>query len=64
MGEVMVVKSKDKDECDEADKAQVILQLQPIPVGYVAKILPTGMPNLEHLVLVLGNKTKAVIYAD
>lgn len=33
MGEVMVVKSKDEDECDEADKAQVILQLQPIPVG-------------------------------
>lgn len=34
MGEVMVVKSKDGDECDEeVDKTQVILQLQPIPVG-------------------------------
>lgn len=37
MGEVMVVKTKDEDECDDADKAQVILQLQPISVGYVTK---------------------------
>lgn len=46
MGEVMVVKSKDEEECDDADKAQVILQLQPIPVGYVTKILPPEMPNV------------------
>lgn len=46
MGEVMVVKSKDEEECDDADKAQVILQLQPIPVGYVTKILPSEMPNV------------------
>lgn len=38
MGEVTVVKSKDDDECEDGDKAQVILQLQPIPVGYVTNI--------------------------
>lgn len=35
MEEVMVVKSKDDNDSDDADKAQVILQLQPITVAYV-----------------------------
>lgn len=30
MGEVMVVKAKEDDESDDADKAHVIIQLQPI----------------------------------
>lgn len=46
MGEVMVVKTKDDDECDDADKAQVILQLQPIAAGYVTKLFRTERPNV------------------
>lgn len=43
MGEVMVVKSKDEgDGCDDADKTQVILQLQPIAVGYVRMLSRNG----------------------
>lgn len=49
MGEVMVVKAKDEDECDDADKAQVILQLQPITVGYVTRLLLTQRPDVQDL---------------
>lgn len=55
MGEVMVVKTKDEDECDDADKAQVILQLQPITVGYVTKLFLTERPNVSDLVVLPEN---------
>lgn len=55
MGEVMVVKTKDEDECDDADKAQVILQLQPISVGYVTKPFLTDSPNVSDLVVLPEN---------
>lgn len=55
MGEVMVVKAKDEDECDDADKAQVILQLQPITVGYVSTLFLTDRPDVYGLVVLPEN---------
>lgn len=53
MGEVMVVKTKDEDECDDADKAQVILQLQPITVG------PDSTENDAAVLTVEGHQDQA-----
>lgn len=38
MGEVVMVKTKGEGDSDDANKTQVILQLQPITAGYVTKL--------------------------